>query len=272
MLLQDRWHIAADFDATLGVRIDDYGHFGTSTNPRASLVWQASHDTTLKFLYGRAFRAPSFVERYIINNPVILGQPTLKPETIDSFDISLIKRINFSTRLQVNLFRSQLTDFVETAQNNATQLIFINGEKRDNYGLEIEYEREFQFDGKLVANYAHQKVESDATGASLGKYPHNNGSVRFTHGFENQWRYSIIWNWVSSRARAPGDFREKLEGYHTADITLSRMLNNESSLSLLIKNVANADLREPSTLGIFLPNDLPTGKRLALLELKLHDF
>ena len=43
----------------LGVHYDKYSLGGNSVNPRASLIYSVSNDTTLKLLYATAFRAPT---------------------------------------------------------------------------------------------------------------------------------------------------------------------------------------------------------------------
>ncbi len=76
---QDEWAFTQDWFLTAGVRRDQYSDFGGTTNPRVALVWETAYNLTSKLLYGRAFRPPSFVELYNINNPVALGNPNLKP-------------------------------------------------------------------------------------------------------------------------------------------------------------------------------------------------
>ena len=83
---QDEWNFAKDWALTAGIRHDRYSDFGSTTNPRLALVWDASLDLTAKLLYGRAFRAPSFNEEYGINNPVNRGNPNLMPETISTLE------------------------------------------------------------------------------------------------------------------------------------------------------------------------------------------
>ena len=56
--LQDEWAIMNHLVLTAGVRHDHYSTFGGTTNPRAGLIstWDK---TTVKLLYGQAFRAPN---------------------------------------------------------------------------------------------------------------------------------------------------------------------------------------------------------------------
>src|SRR5207237_2069032 len=86
---QDEWTVAKDWTLTAGVRHDEYSDFGGTTNPRLALVWEAAYNVTAKLLYGTAFRAPSFTELYVINNPVLIGNPNLQPEKMKTMEAAL---------------------------------------------------------------------------------------------------------------------------------------------------------------------------------------
>ena len=72
----------------VGVRYDHYESFGGTTNPRLALIYNPFRDTTLKLLYGTAFRAPNVYERFFQG----LGfktNPDLQPETITTYELIL---------------------------------------------------------------------------------------------------------------------------------------------------------------------------------------
>jgi outer membrane receptor protein involved in Fe transport len=56
--------------------------------PRAALTYKTPIDSTVKLMYGRAFRAPSISELTIAHNPVVTGglatQGSLSPELVDT--------------------------------------------------------------------------------------------------------------------------------------------------------------------------------------------
>ncbi len=60
--MQDVWSVANDWELTLGIRHDKYSDFGHTTNPRIALVWANTLNFSTKLLYGKAFRAPSFLD------------------------------------------------------------------------------------------------------------------------------------------------------------------------------------------------------------------
>ncbi len=62
-----------------GVRFDDYSTFGHAWSPAVALAWQARSDVKLRAAAGRAFRVPSFTERYY-TDPVHRARADLRAE------------------------------------------------------------------------------------------------------------------------------------------------------------------------------------------------
>src|SRR4030067_970075 len=94
--LQDTWDITDALNFTLGVRHDDYSAFGGTHNRRSGLTWAFMKNASLKFLYGEAFRAPSFVEMHAIyqKNSIVRGNKDLDPETVRSYETGLSYKFN----------------------------------------------------------------------------------------------------------------------------------------------------------------------------------
>ncbi len=111
-VLQDEWQLADDWQLTAGVRYDEYSDFGGTINPRAALVWDINQQLTSKLLYGRAFRAPTFSEQGNQNNPVLLGNRNLRPETINTYEWAFDYRPVSSLRTAVNLYYYQIESLI----------------------------------------------------------------------------------------------------------------------------------------------------------------
>ena len=73
-------------------RVDDdvqYSHF----SPRAVAAVNPWHNATLKVIYSEAFRAPSYFETNYTDNQTAIPNLTLKPETVESGEVSFEQRI-----------------------------------------------------------------------------------------------------------------------------------------------------------------------------------
>ncbi|KJU86514.1 TonB-dependent receptor, partial [Candidatus Magnetobacterium bavaricum] len=62
---QDEFKIFNTLILNFGLRYDKYTTFGSTINPRAALIYNPLEQTTIKLLYGEAFRAPIPSEHYI---------------------------------------------------------------------------------------------------------------------------------------------------------------------------------------------------------------
>jgi iron complex outermembrane receptor protein len=66
--------------ADASARIDQYSEFGTSVSPSAGIGWWARPRVRLRASAGRAFRVPTFTERYY-SDPANLARADVGPET-----------------------------------------------------------------------------------------------------------------------------------------------------------------------------------------------
>ncbi len=109
---QDEWRLADTLTATLGVRMDRDDVTGTSTSPRAALIWQAAASTTLKALYGRAHRSPNAYERNYADGITQAANLTLDGETIDTLELVVDRRVGTDTALRASLYEWKMRDLV----------------------------------------------------------------------------------------------------------------------------------------------------------------
>ena len=118
---QDEWGFTKDWYLTAGVRQDHYSDFGGTTNPRLALVWETAYNLTSKLLYGQGFRPPSFSELYNVNNPVLIGNPNLKPETIKSTELAFVWQATSTLQANLNLFHYLWEDILRPDSSNVSR-------------------------------------------------------------------------------------------------------------------------------------------------------
>ena len=85
----------------IGARYDHYESFrGGTANPRLGLIYSPLKQTTFKFLYGTAFRAPSTYELYYNDSRVSTeANPYLKPENIKTTELVAEQYVGSHLRL-----------------------------------------------------------------------------------------------------------------------------------------------------------------------------
>jgi outer membrane receptor for ferrienterochelin and colicins len=72
---------------TGGVRFDAYSDFGREVSPKASVVYTVAAQHRVRGSLGHGFRPPFFGELYLNTPPSFVGNPNLKPETANTFDV-----------------------------------------------------------------------------------------------------------------------------------------------------------------------------------------
>lgn len=267
LYVQDEWAFARDWTLTAGVRHDKYSDFGSTTNPRLALVWDASLDLTAKLLYGQAFRAPSFAEKYSINNPVQQGNPNLRPETNQTLEGAFSWQARRDTRVNLNFFRYGMKDIIRVVPNTAPAVgsTYNNTGSQHGNGMELETTWDYSNRLRLTGNYSYQKSTDEATGQDAGYSPHHRLYLRTDWRYASGWFTSVQVNRVMDRRRTAGDTRPQVPDYTTVDITVSNTAADRWRFSSSARNLFNADVREP-TAPALIPDDLPMAPRSLWLQ------
>lgn len=270
--VQDEWKFAQNWQLVSGVRFDDYSDFGSTINPRAALIWATTDTITTKFLYGRAFRAPSLNELYVSNNPVFLGNSELDAETIDTFEIGVSHQVNPLLTYGVNLFYYEIDDLINAVPVSgliATE--YQNAGERTGKGGEVELMYQANDNLSLEANYAYQTAKDENSGMSVGEAPNHQVYMRADWTLASRFMVSSQVNWVGDQKRAEDDQRELVSDYTTVDVTLKTLgLWQGLDATLSVKNLFDEDVRDPSPFADPVPpvpNDFPMPGRRFVAEL-----
>jgi outer membrane receptor for ferrienterochelin and colicins len=271
--VQDEWFLAPDWSLTTGVRTDRYSDVGTTTNPRIALVWDTAYNLTSKLMVGRAFRAPSFVELYTVNNPVTLGNPNLKPEVITTTELAFAWQPKPHLRTGLSLFHYQMSDVIRFVANadpttgGTTQ----NAGRQHGNGLELEFNWDASATIRLSGNYAYQRSIDESTGQDAGLAPHHHSYLRSDWRFTPGWTLSGQVNWVADRKRQAGDNRPQIADYATTDLTVrTNRFGKDVDVAFSVRNLFDVNAREPTSAASAtnLPYDLPLPGRSLYLELR----
>jgi iron complex outermembrane receptor protein len=176
-----------------GVRYDHYfQNFGGTVNPRVGLIYNPQERTTLKLLYGRAFRAPNVYERFYIPNPFT----ELVPEKIATYEIAVEHYFTQNYRLGVSAYHYGISRLITQAITPAGDIFFENLDRAKANGIEWELEGKYASGLRLRASYALQRTKDLASGAELTNSPRHLakaglifplGRDRFTAGLEAQY-------------------------------------------------------------------------------------
>ncbi|MES2662685.1 MAG: TonB-dependent receptor [Pseudomonadota bacterium] len=279
--LQDEWQLPMSeglWYLTSGIRFDNYSDFGSTINPRLALVWHTKHDLTSKLLYGSAFRPPSFTELFSINNPVVVGNPDLKAETIDTLELAFAYRPMQTLRqANFNFFYYEIDDAIRAISDTPGETaVTQNTDGQQGYGMEWDANWNFTKRFLLNANFSWINTNDKATGEKVANTPHFLTKLNPTFNFSDQWHAGFELFWIGQRYRNPNDPRKSPDDLFLTHLTVghTNWINN-LDISFNLRNIFNREMVEPSPYepgipgGAFVPGDYPIDSRAALVSFRL---
>ncbi len=266
LFIQDIWTITDDWELTAGARYDDYSDFGDTLNPRLALVWQTTDKLTSKFMYGRAFRAPSFQQLFSETSRA-LPNDQLDAEEFDTTELSLSYTATQKLQVSMNLFQLN--------QENIIQRVAVSGLTKSQYnnigdhrtrGFELEMKWQTMPDLRMSANYAVQQQKDDEF--RYFQIPERSAYLRADWSFRPKWNWDFQANWIGERVRPSTDTRPSLAAYTISDTTLLYADSKAWSFAASIRNLFDAEAKEYSSGS--LEDDLPLPERSFYVEMRYN--
>lgn len=264
LFIQDIWSISDNWELTAGARYDNYSDFGDTLNPRLALVWQTSDKLTSKFMYGKAFRAPSFQQLYSETSRA-LPNSDLDAEKFDTTELSLSYAATQTLQLSMNMFQLKQQDIIQrVAVSGLTKDQYNNLGNHCTQGIELETSWQAHEDVRVSANYALQQQRDDEFRYLL--IPERSAYLRADWSFHPRWNWNFQANWLGDRPRPAGDTRPALAAYTISDTTLRYADAKSWSFAASIRNLFDVDAKEYSAGS--LEDDLPLPERSFYIEMQ----
>jgi len=260
---QDLISVSDTIDFVLGLRLDDYSDFGTQFSKRAALVYRANDELIFKLLYGSAFRAPTLIEAYA-NGHINFraGDENLKPEETNTYEAVAIYMPNFMNKFSVNAFYSILDNVIDLEEFPNTDPGYQNYKERISKGVEFEYYFRTKTSHNLYLNATYMDTEytvpADDDSADVIDQSMPDISKVMLKGlyiykpttslsFGTLWRYfsettATELEWIKNNDSKDSTLSE----VHIFDETITYRVSAATTLRLTVKNLFDADVRQPS--------------------------
>jgi len=246
-LLQNEYDINDSLTSNVGIRYDNFSDFGSSVNPKVSLMYKYS-DFSFRTSYGTAFKAPSFTNMYSHftrkGGPItydISGSQSLKPEESktqeyavsynkDNLDIELV---HHRTKLD-NLINSYTVSSVGLTR-------FVSYKNIDNSSINgTEVSLKYRFDNNFSIKSSIERLDTkdESTGDRL------TGSARYTYNvnfaYENN-TYGLFLD-IKKTSDYYGENENRVNenrDYTVANLKMNYNLNKSTSIFLGVDNIQN---------------------------------
>jgi len=146
---------------TVGLRYDDFSEIGSHLSPRFGLVREFGEHHSIKLLFGEAFRAPTESELNLVNNPRVLGNLALQPETAQSWDLIWLGQWH-DRGLSLGYFETHFFNSIVLVPGEVGTLQYknVNGDEHSR-GLEFEISQQLGEQWILRATYTHMMEKPD---------------------------------------------------------------------------------------------------------------
>jgi vitamin B12 transporter len=241
-------NFSPSLSVNLGVR-QDFSSLanGSFTSPSVGAKLAVSNTTTLRANYIKNFRAPAIANLFN-NNPTNIGNPDLKPEKGDSFDVGIDQKLGNIGLLRLTFFSNRISDTIAFK----TLIPPVNGNTGtwENIGLVqttgIEASLNLQLTRNVYAfvNYTANdpRILESANPAEIDKELRFAGADKLNLGvsYENPqgWYFSVLMNSLNGYPTNNTN-TEFLSGYTTFDFKMRVPISDNLILTGSLDNLFN---------------------------------
>ncbi|WP_426400289.1 TonB-dependent receptor plug domain-containing protein [Ralstonia sp. R-29] len=218
--VQDQFMLHQDWALDTGLRYDHTSFTPGILSPRVGLVWHAAPTTTLKAIYGMAYRAPNDYELYY-QTSAPGGQQLdkkLSAERIRTYEAVLEQQVSAGGKATLSLFQSNVTNLISQSTDPNTALLFFSNLARvRTRGVELGYEQRWPGGTRLRTSYSFQHSEDIDTDQALSNSPRHMLKLNATTPlWRDSVRAGVEAQYISNRLTTSG----AVGGYWIANLTL----------------------------------------------------
>jgi iron complex outermembrane receptor protein len=230
---------------SLGGRYDRYEGFDGRLSPRLGLIYHPAPPTTIKLLYGEAFRAPNAFERHYSADPN-KANPDLRAETVRTTELVLEHYLTRQLRLTAAAFYNRTDDLINQQTDPADGLIvYRNVDRATARGVELGLEGRLPWWGiEGRAYYSYQVTRDERTDRVLTNSPEHLAKLAAAVPLLRNWLvFGTEVQYTSRRLTLAGG---RADGYWVTNLTLlTRRLYPGLTASLSVYNLFDRRYGDP---------------------------
>jgi iron complex outermembrane receptor protein len=249
--IQDQWNISGNVSLTIGMRYDNYDDVGTTVNPRFGLIFRPFDRAAVKFLFGQAFRPPTFLELYAsFSNGFLSGNAGNYPETVKTGELEFSYALSHVLDFKIDFFLTGIENLIQLkpffSDSGELHRYEYRNVDAETVVQGLEAEVKFLFGGGSYGfiNYSYQDGKNKKTDEPLTGMAHHIVNAGLNLELWKRLDLNIGAAAVGPRERNSEDPRPALKGYTMVNSSLTvRNLPGNMKLSISVYNLFNADCR-----------------------------
>lgn len=168
LYLQDDFQIRDNLSLLMGARHDESSLAGGATTPRVALIYDPRPGTTLKAMYGSAYRAPSLSESASTEPGGKLG-----PERVTMVELIWMQRLGKNALLTSSLYHYDVDGLIDAVSDTSVNVYRRNLGKVRARGLEATLDVRPTPRLRGYVNYSIGRALDDDTGSWLTNSPNH---------------------------------------------------------------------------------------------------
>jgi iron complex outermembrane receptor protein len=247
--IQNEYQPASNLSVTAGLRMEPNTAAGTFFNPRVAVVFNPSRSSTIKVLYGHAYRAPDVYEREAYGHGV---SNTLKPEMVRTAELVLEQKLNDSFAIFGSLFANKAEALIGVVGADGITFQYANDNTAQHAnGAEVQVDYRAPSGLWGYASWSTVRVTDEDPGEVIADVPRN--LLRFGASTSPAARLhgGIELNYETSRMTVDGG---RTPPFFVANATSSFALTKHVRAGLTVRNLfdrhystpVGAEFRSPS--------------------------
>lgn len=246
-----------------GVRAENNSENSSSDiMPKLGLTYQLVPETYIKVLYSEAFRSPMFIEKYVNLSNVLMGDPDLERETIQTFEVGIDSQINKQNKLQLTAYTLNLEDEILRAPLPAPSqaTAYENGAGKKMNGLEIEWKSILSKQLELIINAAYVDGEDKSLNEKDAPLIANETlNAILTYHITNNLSTTLTTQYIGEKdvVSSITDERSTLDSYQLVNFITNYKIN-QHNLKLIFNNITDERYSYPEPVRRKV-NDVPGG-------------
>ena len=225
-----------------GIRHDDFSSTADSTNPRAAILFTPNESTTLKLLYGTAFRSPNVYEAFYAD-PVTpwKANPNLQPERIRTIEMEWEQRLSPQLFAVGSLYRISASGLIDQQLDPADQIYsYANlGQVSSNGG---EMKLDLRRPNGVWAYVSYSFAETRDQLGHISNSPHHLAKAGISTPAWNPLHFGIDTLFESARFSRDG---QRGDSFFVVNGTMSRKLDKRLRLGFTARNLFNSGYATP---------------------------
>ena len=260
LYLQDKWAVSSKWTAYIGGRYDHYKKYDgygqlknkdtheydsdsyNKFSPKVAFDYKWDDNTNVYVSYGKSFNPPILYQIYRYSegsrgtDTNIYPNPGLKPETTDTWELGVKKKIGQKTDLHADVFHAKTKDIIKLNKKVESHEFYENAGDAKTHGFELALTQHHSDEWTSYINYTWQTGKID--GEKDYDIPRHLLHLGTTYN-KDAWTVNVDGSFISDRTEKgmeSGHFKAR-DAYFLLNLNTNYQFNKNFSMQFSVENL-----------------------------------